>query len=289
MFTTLSGRICLIITILRHLMSLNGHMYHKLPRLLLAKRLNPANSIILDDINTNYVKNVLRMKPESLLRTFNAEDGEFLASVSFTTSKRASTASVLIKDRLRQPEKEPKPRLKLYFAPIKKDKLKLMFEKATELGVHDLLPVATQNTNVDFNQGGLIESLNNVLIQSVEQCERLSVPKLGGLLPISTFLSNSKEQTNQNDLLFICKERGIDTNDAKPIWSALENYSRRWNDINSISLFVGPEGGFTDQEFGHLRAAASCEFISLGLNVLRSETASLSALSVISAWMDAHR
>lgn len=288
LFRGISIHLLVIAIIMRRLVSLSSHLHHKLPRLLMDKPLSPTNSIVLDDINTNYVKNVLRMKPDSLVRAFNAKDGEFLASVSYTASKRTSTASILIKEQLRTPEQETKPRLKLYFAPIKKDKLKLMFEKATELGVYDLLPITTQNTNADFNQGGLIESLTNVLVQSTEQCERLSVPKLGSLQPISTFLSNIKVNAHTSDLIFVCKERAIDSNDAKPIWIVLEEYSGNWQSISSISLFVGPEGGFTNKEFEALRTAG-CEFISLGSNVLRSETASLSVLSVLSAWMDAQR
>ena len=156
------------------LSSTTKEQWTKLPRIYLDRDIEVGESISLDTDSMHYLSNVLRLKEGFKFRAFNVENqgGEYLCELASPISaieaknnnnamnpskrgrkKGSSALSVTILEQLRSAEEErrnnimtPLPCI-VYFAPLKKNKLKLLFEKLTELGVGALQPVLTQNTN----------------------------------------------------------------------------------------------------------------------------------------------
>jgi 16S rRNA (uracil1498-N3)-methyltransferase len=228
-----------------------------------------------------------------MIRVFNPNNGEYLCEIidiDKDKKRRKSTSllRILIKEQLKLPVLSPSlvsvPLL--YMAPIKKQRMKILLEKVTELGIDDIIPVVTQNTE----KGSIVNSNNNddngngqydrILIESSEQCERLSIPTLHQTLELEDLLKSSD---NNNNILLVCRERyqgGI------PLLSFLNQLSSSssQSSLKAIGLLVGPEGGFTQEEFEKMSKCKSVKFISLGDNVLRAETAAINAISVINAY-----
>jgi 16S rRNA (uracil1498-N3)-methyltransferase len=253
----------------------------KLPRIYLKNvKLQSQNTGILDENDTNYVKNVMRLKDGEQIRVFNEINGEYLARLSFDGKKKHPIVTITMETCLREPESFLNRRkIHLYFAPIKKERMKLMFEKCTELGVDSFQPVITQNTNVDSEQlSSMYESLEKIIVQSVEQSEQIRIPTFHSKPPsdFSGLLSYFNSIDKRKHLLLVCRERYYGE-------SIVHVLSKLSSSTESISVFVGPEGGFTQVELESLSSAA--QFVSLGNTVLRSETASIAAIANIVPWL----
>ncbi|MFP4126930.1 MAG: RsmE family RNA methyltransferase, partial [Alphaproteobacteria bacterium] len=120
----------------------------------------------------HYLAAVMRARSGDVVRLFNARDGEWRAELA--VAKRAVTAT--LRERVRAPAAEPGSTLAI--AAIKRSRLELVVEKATELGVAAIRPVATAHAVVDrINR----ERLVAIATEAAEQCERLSVPAIAEL------------------------------------------------------------------------------------------------------------
>lgn len=277
-----------------------GREFSKLPRVYIDMKLGLDEHCFVDEENSHYIMNVMRMKKGSNLRVFNGKQGEFLAQIVDIPKKHAKSVELNVLSLIRTERSHINPVI-LFFAPIKKTRMKILLEKATELGIDLLVPVITQNTNADLSIKD-IESYRRILIESSEQCERLTVPVLHEKLKLqdllngpfaANILSNSEEFRIEK--LLVCRERESDQVTMKkrvPILKALESlsYFREHRLDNSdpvrFALLCGPEGGFTQPEWEMMESCKNLEFISLGDTILRAETAAISALSCISCYME---
>eukprot|EP01039_Chlorochromonas_danica_P001121 gene1121-1225_t len=257
--------------------------HHKLPRLYLPADLRPSTVLALSEEDSNYIKNVMRLRDGESFRVFNEREGEFLAQVSLASRQRRSSITVraTVGDQIRSIDANAESRkvsLDLLFAPIKKDRVKVLIEKATELGVDRLQPVLTQNTNYDLEGSSTMETLRKVIIQSVEQSERLTVPVL---LPPVTLQEVFSLGSDGHGSILACTER---RRDQPSLLSALLDGSER---VERVRLLVGPEGGFSSEEMLQLQAAGpAVRCVSLGENILRAETAAICGLSIARAVVD---
>jgi 16S rRNA (uracil1498-N3)-methyltransferase len=227
----------------------------KLPRLFTTARLMDKGVIALPPAQAHYLGNVLRRKPNSKIRLFNGQDGEWLAVLQNINKK---SAEVLCEAQLiAQPTNTQ--RIHLIFAPIKKNRMDWLIEKAVELGVTDLHPILTQNTEVRKIKPERIELQ---IIEAAEQCERLDIPTLHDLTKLDSLLNTWPEEIK----IMACLERHKNTQTLQSTNS-------------DIAILIGPEGGFTVQEKEQI--VQSTTSVSLGDNILRAETAALKALSII--------
>ncbi len=267
--------------------SLTISAIQKLPRLYVPESLIANTQLELNAENAHYVKNVMRLRVGSQLRVFNPQHGEFVSVVhNLSRGKRSEDVSIEIQSQFRTAAEDSYP-IKLLFSPIKKDKLKLLIEKGTELGVRSFHPIITQNCNVDISTPAIQESLHHVIIQSVEQSERLSVPKLETPITLSQLIQSWKalnHHENLSNYRFICRERS-DRSTIPSLLKAVQNTDNT-NPLNKepYIVLIGPEGGFSEQEFVQLESLVS--FVSLGHTVLRAETAGIAALSILSNWCE---
>ncbi|MEM9627128.1 MAG: 16S rRNA (uracil(1498)-N(3))-methyltransferase [Pseudomonadota bacterium] len=230
--------------------------HRKLPRLHQQAGLAASTLIELDRARAHYLLDVMRKKVGDQVRLFNAEDGEWLASISDTGRK---SCQLKVDEQLREPAEEPGPTL--LFAPIKKSRLDWLIEKATELGVGRLMPVRTKRTIVDKVNA---ERLNAIAIEAAEQCERLTVPEIQQLQTLEQALTNWPN----NCQLYVADETGGGT----PLLQAI-------GPERSVAFLVGPEGGFDPVELERLGEHPTVVKVDLGPRILRAETAGMVALA----------
>lgn len=228
--------------------------FTKLPRIYLDHGFTAGASLILGEMQSHYLKNVLRRKPGDFFRTFNGYDGEWLAVIT-EISKTGVIAQ--LKEKIREQPRKP-AEIHLLFAPIKKDRMDFIIEKAVELGVTDIHPVLTARTEIRKIGEDRIKAQ---IIEAAEQCERFEIPVLHSLTDLKTKILNWENTVP----VHWCRERG-----ESPHISEFTEH--RW------AFLIGPVGGFDDAEFAFLEGMPGITPLTLGKTVLRAETAVLLAL-----------
>jgi len=179
------------------------------------------------------------------------------------------------------PAREPWLHLNLLLSIVKFDRFEWCLEKATELGVTEIVPLAAAHTDKRLLEaaGKRLPRWEKILLESAQQARRLRPPVLRGgsgaarknearLVP-----ARPKEAFAESagPLKIILSER----RDARPLRDALKGARG-----SSATLAIGPEGGWSDDEIAAARSAGFLE-VSLGENILRTETAVLAALAIL--------
>ena len=208
----------------------------------------------LDKSQSHYVSKVMRIKENEVFSLFNSS-GEWEAKI-ISISK--SSVEFNITKQLRQ--KENLKELWLAFSPIKSNYFNFMIQKATELGVTKFLPIIFDRTIVrKINK----ERLEKVIIEAAEQSNRITVPIIEKPHKLKNFLSNDM------DLIFT----DLNTSNTKIDLKKLTT--------KPTCVIIGPEGDFSEEEREKILKFNGVQSIKINENILRSETAVISALSII--------
>ena len=213
----------------------------------------------LDKSQSHYVNKVMRIKVNEVFSLFNS-NGEWEAKI-LDISK--SIVEFNITKQLRQ--KENSKELWLAFSPIKSNYLNFMIQKATELGVTKFLPIIFDRTVVRKINKKRIEK---IIIEAAEQSNRINVPSIEEPQNLRFFLNN------KIDLIFTdlnSKNKKID----------LEKLTE-----NPTCIIIGPEGDFSEAEREQIHSFRGVQPIKINENILRSETAVISAISIINYCLD---
>ena len=229
-----------------------------LPRLFIKQPLVEGEPVTLDGDPVHYLKNVLRRGPGDELGLFNGQDGEWLGKIE-SYGRHGATIRLSVRRRAQSSG----PDLWLAFAPIKRARIDLIAEKATELGASVLWPVMTRRSEPTRVN---IERLTNIAIEAAEQTERLDIPEVREAVGLDRLLS----QWPTDRVLFVCAESG----DAQPLATAIQASIGR-----PAGFLVGPEGGFAIAELDALRKLPFVVAVGLGPRLLRAETAVIAALA----------
>ena len=209
----------------------------------------------LDKSQSHYVNKVMRIKVNEIFSLFN-NSGEWEAKI-ISISK--SIVEFNITKQLRQ--KETPKELWLAFSPIKSNYFNFMIQKATELGVTKFLPIIFDRTIVrKINK----ERLEKVIIEAAEQSNQINIPVIENPQSLDLFLKNSKI-----DLIFT----DLNSNNKK---IDLKKFT-----TNPTCVIIGPEGDFSEEERGRILKFKGVQPIKINENILRSETAVISALSIV--------
>ena len=208
----------------------------------------------LDKSQSHYVCKVMRIKENEVFSLFNSS-GEWEVKI-LKISK--SIVEFNVTKQLRQ--KENFKELWLAFSPIKSNYFNFMIQKATELGVTKFLPIIFDRTIVrKINK----ERLEKVIIEAAEQSNRINVPVIEQPQYLKSFLKNDM------DLIFTDLNASNKKIDQKMITA------------NPTCVIIGPEGDFSEQERQEILEFKGVQPIKINENILRSETAVISALSII--------
>lgn len=241
--------------------------YKKLPRLFVDRELGPGQTVLLEQAQAHYLRNVLRRGEGDGIRLFNGRDGEWHARLSQLGKKTADATC----DTQITPQPQPGPEIHLIFAPIKKNRMDMLVEKAVELGATHLHPVLTRNTEVrNINPDRLLAQIT----EAAEQCERLDRPSLSSLQSLPDFLTGWPKSTH----IAACIER---ENQTAPLSEIFESGQ------SAYTVLIGPEGGFTAEEKALMgKQPDLIRPASLGPYILRAETAACYALTAIQICID---
>ncbi len=231
-------------------------------RLFVDRPLALGLDVAIEGPPAHYLGHVMRLAAGDRVALFNGADGEWQARVEAIGRGRAQLSLEAL---LRPQRPEPGPRL--LFAPIKKNALDVLVQKATELGVVALEPVLTRFTTVErVNE----ERLRSQVIEASEQCGRLTIPRVGAPRPLAETLSDWPDGV----ALLMMDERG-----GAPIVDALAHLPRPCPTAPAPALLIGPEGGFSADEAADLAGRDIVVRVSLGPRILRAETAAIAALA----------
>ena len=208
---------------------------------------------------THYVKDVMRLKIGDKLSIFNTL-GEWNAIIE---SYEKNGAKIKIMEKAR--DKDNEKNIWLAFSPIKQNPLNFIIQKGTELGVQRFIPILSERTIVrEIN----IERIKKIIIEASEQSNRISVPEINKPELLKNFLS----QFPKNASLIFC-----DINSKK---NNLKNILSK-NIDGPICILIGPEGDFSENERKIIIDLNQTHSISLAKNILKAETAALSAITIV--------
>jgi 16S rRNA (uracil1498-N3)-methyltransferase len=223
------------------------------------------SKIILTDFKEiHHLVHVLRLKKGSSVGIFNKSNEEGEGKILEISSNKVSIEiknSRTIDIQL--------PLITLACAMPKKSKFETIIEKATELGVYEIIPLQTKRTEIilkgDREEKRLIR-FQTVAINAAKQSKRVNVPQI---LPIMEF-SKALEYLKENTTMIIPSLMGT----RIPLIQALEQTKA----AQRISFLIGPEGDFTAEEY-RLAQTAGCLSVSLGETTLKVETAALCVIA----------
>jgi 16S rRNA (uracil1498-N3)-methyltransferase len=232
------------------------------PRLYVPQDLSAGAEVRLEPSQANYLVNVLRLGARARVLLFNGRDGEFSASLGVSARK----ASLVVGPQTR-PQETP-PDVDYLFAPLKHARLDYMAQKAVEMGARRLQPVITHRT-----QAGRVnlERLRSNAIEACEQCGVIWTPEIAPIEPLGEALGRLSAER----LLAFCDE---EADQASPL-DALQSAGCE----GGVSLLIGPEGGFDDDERAAIVSRPRVVRLSLGPRILRADTAAVAALALIQA------
>ena len=209
----------------------------------------------LDKSQSHYLNKVMRVKENEVFSLFNC-NGEWEAKVLIISK---SIIEFKIIKQLRK--KEHIKQLWLAFSPIKSNYQNFMIQKATELGVTKFLPIIFDRTMVrKINK----KRLEKIIVEASEQSNRINVPIIEDAQDLNSFLKN-----NLMDLIFT----DLNSNNNKIDKSKLTD--------KPVCIIIGPEGDFSEAEREKILTFKDVQPIKINENILRSETAVISTISII--------
>ena len=209
----------------------------------------------LDKSQSHYLVKVMRIKKNEVFSLFNKE-GEWEAKILGISKSIVEFKTV---KQLRQ--KENIKELWLAFSPIKSNYQNFMIQKATELGVTKFLPIIFDRTVVrKINK----ERLEKIVIEASEQSNRINIPIIEVAQDLNIFLKKKSM-----DLIFTDLNSNINKVDKSKLTG------------KPVCIIIGPEGDFSETEREKILSFKDVQSIKINENILRSETAVISAISIV--------
>lgn len=233
-------------------------------RIYQAGQYEPGDELLLSPEASQHVGLVLRMRPEEPLTLFCGDNREFSATIAQVKKKEVWVRIASVKTANR----ESPARIHLAQAISKGDRMEIVMQKAAELGVYAITPIFSEYCSVKLDQDRLqkkCQQWQSIVIAACEQSGRNTVPCVHAPLSFSAYLA----QVNSEIKLLLHPYQA-------------KSWRELGLDKQTISLLIGPEGGFSQDE---VRQAGQAGFsaLSLGPRILRTETAAITAMSLLQA------
>ena len=226
-------------------------------RLYYPNSISKNTTSLLSKEHTHYVANVMRLKRGSNINFFNKE-GEWVSEIVFLEKDR-----IEVKFLNRVKKSVQTSSMELAICLVKKNPMEIILQKATELGVVKITPIISERTEVkELN----FERAKKIVIEATEQSNQLSPPEISKITKLKDFVNNLNETSKLFFADINSKER-------------LKNEDIKGDNFKTI--LIGPEGDFTPNERKMILENKNTISFSLSNNILRTETATISALSLI--------
>ena len=228
-----------------------------------------SDSIRIGGADYNHMRNVLRLKPGETVSVSDGNERRLTCEISEYTEEEAILRVIDIEGK----SAELPARVLLYQGIPKGDKLEFIVQKATELGVQEIIPVAMKRCVAKIEkkkEDAKIERLQRIAESAAKQSGRDVIPEVRKVLSLKEAVQEAAESC---DILLFAYEKAESPEETAAAMESLSEGMR-------IAVFIGPEGGF-DGEEAELLENAGARTITLGKRILRTETAPLYLLSVI--------
>jgi 16S rRNA (uracil1498-N3)-methyltransferase len=218
------------------------------------------------------IKRVLRLKEGDSISLLDASGAEFEARIA-SLSAGSITAEILGSRRCAA---EPRIRLSLAVCLPKGDKIELIVQKCTELGISELVVASSERSVPRVDSPKAAERLGRwrrIATEAAEQCGRGRVPEIGGIVEFADLADLIRE----SPLALLAWEG----DGGAPLRDVLRTHAG----AGSVMLIIGPEGGLTEDE-AHVATDAGAVLVSLGRRILRCETAAIAACAAVMYELD---
>lgn len=226
------------------------------------------DTITIVGTDVNHIKNVLRMKVGDVLQISDGHNQQYLCSI---LSMEATEVVVSIEETLATSTELPS-KLYLFQGLPKGDKMEFIIQKAVELGVYEIIPVATKRAVVKLDEkkaAKKVERWNSIAESGAKQSGRNVIPTVMDVMSYNEALAYAKKL----DVVLIPYELAEGMEETRQIIAGI----RRGQ---SVGIFIGPEGGFEVEEVERAKMQGILP-VTLGKRILRTETAGLTMLSIL--------
>ena len=223
-------------------------------------------TIIGSDVN--HIKNVLRMKPGEKIRVSNQKGQDYFCSI-IELGDDFVQADILDSEAANT---ELSSKIYLFQALPKGDRMETVIQKAVELGVHEIIPVAMKYCVVKLDAKKAENKRKRwqaIAESAAKQSKRSLIPVVHEVMSFKEALSYAKEW--KVNLVPYENERGME---------ATKEAVLELKKDDTISVMIGPEGGFSEEEI-ELVKEENMKIISLGKRILRTDTAAIATLSML--------
>ena len=223
-------------------------------------------TIIGSDVN--HIKNVLRMKPGEKIRVSNQKGQDYFCSI-IELGDDFVQADILDSEAANT---ELSSKIYLFQALPKGDRMETVIQKAVELGVHEIIPVAMKYCVVKLDAKKAENKRKRwqaIAESAAKQSKRSLIPVVHEVMSFKEALSYAKE----------CKVNLVPYENERGMEATKEAVLELKKD-DTISVMIGPEGGFSEEEI-ELVKEENMKIISLGKRILRTDTAAIATLSML--------
>ncbi len=228
-------------------------------RLYVKQHLAAAQTVVPASEQLHFLKRVMRLRIGGSVALFNGVDGEWRAELRASGKKHILFCQEQMRTQLKPMDRW------LLFAPVRRSRSEFAVEKAAELGVAKVCPVLTEFAN---DRGVRTDRWLAVAIEAAEQCGAMHVPEICKPTPLLQLLGSWPKDR----MLIYCDET-LPGNYGFPIID---------RDVQRTAILIGPEGGFSPKERALLKDHECTAAAGLGSRILRTETAAVAALSLLS-------
>ena len=227
-----------------------------------------GDKIRLEGSDVNHMKNVLRMKEGEEVQVSDGTGNAYLCQIE---GYEGNQAVLKIREKTEKDTELPS-KIWLFQGLPKQEKMELIVQKAVELGVYQVIPVAMKRSVVKLDakkEETKIRRWNTIAESAAKQSKRMLIPEVKKAMSWKEAIAFAKEL----DVLLIPYELAKGMKETREILAAIEPGQ-------SVGIFIGPEGGFEEEE---VQAAmeAGAKPVTLGKRILRTETAGMTMLSIL--------
>ena len=229
---------------------MNIRLYHPIS-------IEENSTSLLSKEHTHYVVNVMRLKRGSQINFFN-KTGEWKSEIIFLDKDRVE---IKILEKVKQ--SMTSSNIEIAICLVKKNPMETILQKATELGVSKIIPIVSERTEVkELN----FERANKIVVEATEQSNQLTPPEISKVIKLKDFLKN----LDSSSKLLFADVNSKDNLKAEAIKGA-----------KTLSVLIGPEGDFSPSERELIFANRNVIPFTISKNILRSDTAVISAISLV--------
>lgn len=226
--------------------------------------------ILGDDVK--HIYKVLRLNEGEEVVLNNCEGVEYLGEIKSIT-KSEVIVSIIKKLDINN---ESSVKVHLFQGLPKGQKMDLIVQKGTELGVVEFIPTITARVDVKLKgEFKKLDRLNRIALEASKQSKRSIVPQVNEVVEFDEAIRQLKEM----DLVLIPYENAEDFG-VKSLIKHLKNENKDLNSIKNVGVLIGPEGGFEEEEINSLKEEGFY-IVTLGNRILRTETAGFTATALI--------